>query len=129
MSSELDGSTEVISIASNGKAFAAIRSDGSVITWGYLHGGGDSSSVSSELDGSIDVISITGTAGITNFAAFAAIRSDGSVITWGRPDYGGDSSSVSTELDGTIDVVSIAGTDKAFAAALAAVRAAAAAHA
>ena len=101
----------ITSIVSTDRAFSAIRSDGSVITWGDAGSGGDSSSVSAALDGTIDVISI-----VSTISSFAAIRSDGSVITWGNAGSGGDSSSVSAALDGTIDVTSIVSTSSAFAA-------------
>ncbi|MFL0706586.1 Calx-beta domain-containing protein, partial [Cylindrospermopsis raciborskii] len=74
----------------NSYAFAALKSDGSVVTWGSSNWGGDSSSVSSSL-----------TSGVTQIFsaefAFAALKSDGSVVTWGDSDsnYGGNSSSVS----------------------------------
>ena len=58
--------------------FAAVRDDGSVITWGNSSNGGDSRSVSSSLDGTVNVRDI-----YSNMSAFAALREDGSVITWG----------------------------------------------
>ena len=58
-------------------AFAALKSDGSVITWGWSGGGGDSSSVNQDL--SSDVISIH-----AGPKLFAALKADGSVITWGN---------------------------------------------
>ncbi|MEE6160542.1 Calx-beta domain-containing protein [Cylindrospermopsis raciborskii DSH] len=47
----------VTQIFSNDSAFAALKSDGSVVTWGYSFYGGDSSSVSSQL-----------TSGVVSFA-------------------------------------------------------------
>ena len=70
----------------NDGAFAAIRSDGSVVTWGDPLGGGDSSAVQDKLH---NVKAIYST-----WYAFAAIRSDGSVVTWGDPELGGDSLAV-----------------------------------
>ena len=67
-------------------AFAAILSDGSVVTWGDPESGGDSFQVQEQLR---DVQQIQSTD-----RAFAAILSDGSVVTWGDPDDGGDSSLV-----------------------------------
>ncbi|MGB1487932.1 MAG: hypothetical protein ACPG83_04985, partial [Candidatus Poseidoniaceae archaeon] len=90
--------------------YAALKSDGSVITWvddsSYGFGGGDSSSVSSDLSSGVVEIFATD-------YAFAALKSDGSVITWGGTDYGGDSSSVSGDIDS--NVVAIYGTSAAFA--------------
>ncbi|CAE8715137.1 unnamed protein product [Polarella glacialis] len=89
------------------KAFAALKSDGSVITWGSPGYGGDSSRVEHRLqEGVVQVVGTTG--------AFAAIKSDGSVITWGSPGYGCDSSGVEHRLqEGVVQVV---GTTGAFAA-------------
>jgi D-arabinose 1-dehydrogenase-like Zn-dependent alcohol dehydrogenase len=101
----------ITSIEANSGAFAAVRADGSVITWGDGISGGDSSSVAASLDGTVDVVSIQ-----ANEYAFAAIRADGSVITWGNSGNGGDSSSVAASLDGTVDVVSIQANPNAFAA-------------
>ena len=56
-------------------AFAALRADGSVVTWGDPGGGGDSSSVQSQLCNVCQVQS--------SGLAFAAIKADGSVVTWG----------------------------------------------
>ena len=95
------------------RAIAALKYDGSVITWGGVgdgfdnKSGGDSSLVSSSLSNSVSQVFSTG-------RAFAALKSDGSVITWGGDDYGGDSSSVSTQLQS--NVIHIFTTRFAFAA-------------
>ncbi len=95
-----------------GGAFAELRADGSVFTWGEAISGGDSSSVANQLDGKIDVTQIYSGRG-----AFAALRVDGSVVTWGNKNYGGDSSLVANKLDGKIDVTQIySGNGTAFAA-------------
>jgi hypothetical protein len=95
----------------NGRAFAALRADGSVVTWGYPHFGGDSRAVAAALDGRIDVTQVFST-----YTAFAALRSDGSVVTWGNAWGGGDSRGVPGALDGRIDVTQVFSTDAAFAA-------------
>jgi hypothetical protein len=108
----LDGTVDVIQVFSTGEgAFAALRADGSVVTWENSNFGGDSGSVASKLDGTIDVVQVFSTGG-----AFAALRADGSIVTWGGKDYGGDSSAVASKLDGTIDVVKVFSTGSAFAA-------------
>ena len=87
--------------------FAALRFDGSVVTWGEQEDGGDSSAVSEELEaGSVTRI-------IASHRAFAAVKSGGEVVTWGNEDYGGDSSAVQELLK---DVQSITATAGAFAA-------------
>ncbi len=89
----------------NSTAFAALRSDGSVVTWGDSSSGGNSSAVASQINGTIDVTQI-----YSNYNAFAALRSDGSVVTWGTSYAGGDSSDVASQMDGTIDVTQIYST-------------------
>ena len=81
----------VIEIFSNTRAFAALKDNGSVVTWGYNGEGGNSSYVSNDLqDRVIEIFS--------NYYAFAALKDDGSVVTWGDLSYGADSSSVSGDL-------------------------------
>lgn len=91
-------------INSNISAFAALKKDGSVVTWGSSWGG-DSSAVAGELTD----VSVIYPAGDT----FAALKKDGSVVTWGNSRRGGDSSSVANELT---DIRVIYSTDSAFAA-------------
>ena len=71
-------------------AFAALRADGSVVTWGDAATGGDSSAVQDQLRGVQQIQA-------TEFA-FAALLADGSVVTWGRAGHGGDSSAVQDQL-------------------------------
>lgn len=98
----------------NSSAFAALRADGSVVTWGYDQYGGDSGAVAHQIDGTTDVTQIFST-----LWAFAALRTDGSVVTWGYDEYGGNSSAVARQIDGTIDVTQIFSTRWSFAALLA----------
>ncbi|WP_167599358.1 DUF4347 domain-containing protein, partial [Chlorobaculum sp. 24CR] len=91
---------------SNAYAFAAIREDGSVVTWGDSRYGGDSTGVATQLNGYYDVIKVYS----TNYA-FAALREDGKVITWGLDSAGGNS--VDTDLTKVVEVFS---THYAFAA-------------
>ncbi|OLP96212.1 Caroteno-chlorophyll a-c-binding protein [Symbiodinium microadriaticum] len=126
----------------DGGAFALIRSNGTVRTWGDEAFGGDSSTVQEKLTNVEDVCATCG--------AFAALRADGSVVCWGnisldaieegelrevrslcasslamaavRKDgsvvtWGQGPSSVSRGL-GMTDVQQIAATDGAFAAVL-----------
>eukprot|EP00933_Yihiella_yeosuensis_P068636 TRINITY_DN7448_c0_g2_i1.p1 TRINITY_DN7448_c0_g2~~TRINITY_DN7448_c0_g2_i1.p1 ORF type:complete len:508 (+),score=103.76 TRINITY_DN7448_c0_g2_i1:72-1595(+) len=88
----------VVELARTHCAFAAIKTDGSVVTWGDPDCGGDSSAVASQLqDG---VVHVAG-----NAVAFAALKADGSVVTWGGPYHGGDSSSVASLLeDGVVHI-------------------------
>ena len=98
--------TKVQAISSTRLAFAAIKADGSVVTWGRKGDGGDSSAVQQQLTA---VSSISST-----HHAFAAITADGSVVTWGLEGGGGDSSAVQQQLT---DVSSISSAGEgAFAA-------------
>lgn len=64
----------------NYRAFAALRSDGSVITWGDRGFGGDTSAVSDQLRSGVVQI-------FSSSDGFAALKSDGSVVAWGTyPD-------------------------------------------
>jgi Ca2+-binding RTX toxin-like protein len=97
----------VTQIFSNRAAFVALKTNGSVVTWGFSLWGGDSSSVASQLSGGVTQIFSTN-------QAFAALKSDGSVITWGDGNYGGNSSAVASQL--TSGVTQIFSNDNAFAA-------------
>ncbi len=72
-------------------AFAALKDDGSVVTWGSSTNGGNSSAVADRLSEGVTQIFSTG-------FAFAALKDDGSVVTWGDNTNGGNSSSVSESL-------------------------------
>jgi hypothetical protein len=102
VASQIDGKIDVVKIYGNSSAFAALRADGSVVTWGDPNSGGDSSLVSGQLNGVIDVVDI-----YTTGFAFAALRADGSVVTWGDPNSGGDSGSAAPNLNGLIKVTKI----------------------
>ena len=95
----------------NQYAFAALKANGSVVSWGDSASGGDSSAVAAFLDGSVRVTRI-----YSNAQAFSALRADGSVITWGKADAGGSSAAVASGISGVIDVTDIAATKLAFAA-------------
>ena len=60
-------------------AYAALKKDGSVITWGLVDSGGDASQVEGRLKG--NVVSIA-----ASRYAFAALLKDGSIVTWGDPE-------------------------------------------
>ena len=103
------GVKKIFSTVSNNYygSFAALKSDGSVVTWGDYSFGGNSEYVASKLTSEVTKIFATK-------SAFAALKSDGSVVTWGRADSGGDSSAVASKL--TSGVIKIFSTDTAFAA-------------
>ena len=90
-------------IRSNEKAFAADKSDGSVVAWGDPE-------AQAQLDGVAQSV-------VKNYgwgSATAVLKTDGSVITWGSFLDGGDCSAVQGQL--TSDVQHICGNSSAFAA-------------
>jgi len=62
----------------NARAFAALKSDGTVVSWGNSNYGG---TAPTGLSGVIQIFS-------TSYA-FAALKSDGTVVSWGDTNYGG----------------------------------------
>jgi len=86
-------------------AYAALKSDGTVVTWGDPNGGGESSAVAESLR---DVKAV-----YSNMKAFAALKKDGTVVAWGDPTCGGDTSYVMNDLTG---IKAVYATQEAFAA-------------
>ena len=77
---------DTIDNENSGSAFAALKSDGSVMTWGHPDYGGDSSLVVDSLSSGVHTI-------ISNGGSFAALDSDGAnVPADGTPCDDGDSS-------------------------------------
>ena len=72
----------VINIFKTTHAFAALKSDGSVVTWGYTVDGGNSSGVAGSLTNIQTIVS--------SAYSFAAIQMGGNVITWGGVNVNGD---------------------------------------
>ena len=95
--------SNVITVCANISAYAALKSNGSVVTWGDSIRGGDSSNVSLS---NVKKLFYT-------YGAFAALKNDGSVVTWGQ-GAGGNSLSVSGNL--MSGVVNIFSNQVAFAA-------------
>ena len=67
---------DIATITPNSQAFAAIKTDGSVVAWGKRSYGGDISNVSHKLKANVSQI-------FSTKYAFAALKNDGSVVTWG----------------------------------------------
>jgi uncharacterized protein YjbI with pentapeptide repeats len=106
-------SSNVIAIYSIDTAFAALKTDGSVVAWGFVYNNSDGANTNFPNSNGTSL-----TSGVINIYStlysFAALKSDGRVVTWGQATYGGDSSSVSSSLSsGVIEVYS---TQYAFAA-------------
>jgi alpha-tubulin suppressor-like RCC1 family protein len=100
--------TRTTALASTYWQFAALRDDGSVVSWGDS----DTTPNDNSVDGTNDVLAITG-----NIYSFAAIREDGSVTAWGNPSWAGaDIENTNGQLNGDIDAISITATWAGFAA-------------
>ena len=81
-------------IFSKRNAFAALRSDGHVVTWGYGTGVSDI-----DFDGPNNDLEVKDI--FSTDEAFAALRSDGSVVSWGGNSYGGyGGDSTNIDFDG-----------------------------
>ena len=70
-----DERKNVLQIQATKAAFAALRTDGSVVTWGDASSGGESSAVQDRLKNVQQIQA--------SEVSFAAILQDGSVVTWG----------------------------------------------
>ncbi|CAE7407499.1 ANKRD50 [Symbiodinium sp. CCMP2592] len=98
--------SEVYHIAATKSAFAALKNDGSVVTWPTSDTyGGDSSSVASQLQSG--VIKLVG-----GLYAFGVLKDDGSALSWGDSRWGGAmttgaSNEVSVASEVSSDVVDI----------------------
>ena len=66
-------------------AFAALKSDGSIVAWGLSNYGGTGAPTEKNF---VKIYS--------NNYTFAALKSDGSIITWGHPSYGGNGAPAGT---------------------------------
>ncbi|OLP97859.1 hypothetical protein AK812_SmicGene19766 [Symbiodinium microadriaticum] len=89
---------DVECIVATGVAFAAIRGDRRVVTWGAPSMGGDSSGVSRQLE---DIVAVRGTV-----HAFAAINGGGDVVTWGHMKDSGRTTTRKTASGGSLLVSS-----------------------
>ena len=68
-------------VVASSKSFAAIGSDGRLVTWGDPQCGGDSSAVQAHLSDIEELAACS--------SAFAALLGDGRIVGWGSPDCGG----------------------------------------
>ena len=87
--------TDIVDIMCPYYACGALKSDGSVVTWGEADRGGTNPG------GLTNVSSLYG-----SLQAMAALKNDGSAVAWGVYSYGGDTS-YSLNGDVSSDVVSI----------------------
>jgi alpha-tubulin suppressor-like RCC1 family protein len=93
----------VFSIASSGRAFAVLKIDGSVVSFGYAPSGDSSAVVFNN-----PIVKLAST-----YDAFAALSTAQSVVAWGSSAYGGSTSAVASQL--TSGVLAIYSNYYAFA--------------
>lgn len=79
----VDVKSGVIDIVSTESAFAALKKDGSVVTWGNENYGADQSSNNVEL--AADTYKL-----YSNLYSFCALKRDGTIVTWGDQTRGGN---------------------------------------
>jgi hypothetical protein len=95
-------SANVTSISSSKYAFAGLKDNGSVVTWGRIINGGNSTAVlNNENTGTWNLTEVSSVASSltsnvslikSNWGAFAALKTNGSVVTWGEFSKGGNAS-------------------------------------
>ena len=101
--------SNVTAVYSNAGAFAALKDNGSVVTWGDAASGGNSTILTGgNLTSNVKAV-------YSNGGAFAALKTDGSVVTWGDPGYGGNST-ILTGGNLTSNVTAVYSNGFAFAA-------------
>ena len=105
------GADTILDIAVASRAFAALKSNGTVYAWGDARWGGnwgaDTSSVASELT---DVKLISG-----NIKNFCAVKNDGTIVTWGGGgEYVGMTGWISPPNTAGEDIVKIVPSKEAF---------------
>ncbi|MDA9067970.1 hypothetical protein N9K27_04365, partial [Flavobacteriaceae bacterium] len=88
----------------SGNAFVAIKSDGSVVSWGSYTD--CSSCINPNIEPTLSKLSSGVISIFTGPQSIAALKSDGSLVTWGLDYQGGDSSLVISDISsGVVDVV------------------------
>jgi len=95
--------SDITQVVPNSEAFAALTSDGQVLTWGAKDCGGESTV--KEMPAKATRVYSTQRA----FAALTGITNDGAggaVIAWGDAVFGGDNSACAARLNGIIEVFS-----------------------
>jgi hypothetical protein len=93
VASKLKSGVKTIYTHSDGaaSAFAALKIDGSVVTWGISSSGGDSSAVASKLTGVKKIYPCA-------YNAFAALKEDGAVVVWGNSAKVEEANKVAADL-------------------------------
>lgn len=89
---------KIKSIVATEKAFAALREDGTVISWGNSDYGGNFSSKSDKLVSVRDIKA--------SERAFIALKTDGSIVVWGAANFGASiPSNISSNLKSGVEEI------------------------
>ncbi len=105
-------------VFSTNYAFAALKEDGTVVTWGDRSNGGAPYYADPETNNLVDVtLSGIKTIFSTNYA-FAALKEDGTVVTWGYGRHGGAPYYADPETNNLVDVT-LSGIKSVFSSPLA----------
>ena len=120
-----DLASGVVQVVASEDAFAALKSNGSVVAWGDDYSGGNPYSTDEDASPPLDPADLaSGVVEIVaNDSAFAALKIDGSVVAWGNDDDGGNPHSTSEDASPPLEpadlasgVVEIVAAKYAFAA-------------
>ena len=83
-----DVTSNVIDIVSTYRAFAALKADGSVVTWGHSSSGGSQIASNNNVE---ELLTSNVKKIYSNKEAFCALKKDRTVVCWGNQSYGGNS--------------------------------------
>ncbi|MBN2865405.1 MAG: cadherin-like domain-containing protein, partial [Thiotrichales bacterium] len=96
-------SSGVVKLYASNSAFAALKSDGSVVSWGNATNGGDSALRNNTFVSSANLFLDSGVVSIVATSnGFAALKNDGTVVSWG---YGGSNQPANVFTAGNISEV------------------------
>lgn len=106
-------------VGNEGASMAAIKYDGTVVTWGLIYATGDTQAKLSSPKPGVARLYFSRGCNVDadwncrqdeDIGSFVALMRDGTVLAWGSPGAGGDISNVSSKLNSGAPVVSIVQT-------------------
>ncbi|MEL1231778.1 MAG: hypothetical protein VXA26_10725, partial [Candidatus Neomarinimicrobiota bacterium] len=103
--------TDIVKLVASSGAFAALKSDGTVVTWGSSDYGGSSSfgyvgTTTTDTGTTVQVALIENIVDIvSNDRAFAALTASGGVLTWGDISLGGFPAKIYSDYTDTVESI------------------------